>query len=143
MLTDKAYRLQFARNLSAALIKKGWSQSELARRASKHFKGTRRLNGREIDVEITRNNISQYCAAKLFPGPSRLEAISKALGMKPEDLLPKGIEPRAVDPSALQITEAGEGLARVRIDREVPWSVATQIMNLISGETGGDKPNRK
>ena len=62
-------RAEFGKRLGNLIRKKGWSQSELARRA-----------------KIGRDSISQYVRGRSVPSPIFLEKICKALNTKPDEL---------------------------------------------------------
>lgn len=66
---------KFARNLNNVLIKKDWSQTDLARASG-------------VDI----GNINAYANAKCFPHVAVLWDISKALGMTIEELIDGAIE---------------------------------------------------
>ena len=66
---------KFARNLNHALVKKDWSQSDLARATG-------------IDVA----NINAYVNGKCFPRLAAAWDIARALGMTIEELIDGAIE---------------------------------------------------
>lgn len=116
-------REEFARRLQLALVEKGWNQSELARA-----------------VGTGRHNISVYASAKSYPMPPLLKAMSEALGVDSEWLLP-GMLP------AQPTTAQEEGLggvamepardktkAHLKVDLEVDWADALKIMEILYGQ---------
>jgi transcriptional regulator with XRE-family HTH domain len=80
-LDPEMVRKEFAHRLRVAMEAKGWNQSDLARRAF----GTTKGGG-----AIGRDRISNYLNARQLPERATLLKVCKALGMKPDDLLPNG-----------------------------------------------------
>lgn len=113
---------EFGRRLQAAITKQGWNQSEMARQAANYT----------ADGTFGRDNVSLYVRGKTLPGPPHLHALCKALGMKPEELLPSRGTP-SVDNQMprLDVRDAGEGKAWLRINMAVSWPVALDIMKLL------------
>ena len=109
----------FGRNLWTQLSLKGWNQSELARRAN-----------------ISRDSVSTYVRALALPDPANLQKIAQALGVEPSVLNP-GVDQAGVE-SAVASVEFKEsvgrpGFAWLRVNREVPFSVAVKILALLEG----------
>jgi transcriptional regulator with XRE-family HTH domain len=119
---------EFARRLQTAMTDRGWNQSELARQAAKHMP----------DKQFGRDSISNYVRAVVKPTPMQLQAIAKALGKEPRDLFPAGMplvdEPRSM--SAVDVRDAGNNMAWLKINQAVDWATAMQILKLLkpSGE---------
>lgn len=67
---DAAAKAEFGRRLRGLLAQRGWSQSELARRA-----------------RIGRDNISGYVRGQNLPGPTILNRIAEALGVGVSELV--------------------------------------------------------
>ncbi|HWL72127.1 MAG TPA: helix-turn-helix transcriptional regulator [Geminicoccus sp.] len=67
---DDATKAEFGRRLRGLLAQRGWSQSELARRA-----------------RIGRDNISGYVRGQNLPGPTILNRIAEALGVDVSELV--------------------------------------------------------
>jgi len=84
---------EFAARLNAARETKGWSQSELSRRAG-----------------VKRDSISQYCLGHQRPNDGNLAKLANALGCEPADLSP----PRAMKPGA---DKGSRGNRTLRFDR--------------------------
>lgn len=76
-------RQEFARRLNRLLMEKGWSQSDLARRAF----GTT-VNSQGYTVAAKRDRVSCYITGKSFPDRKTLAKIAEAFGVEPEELLP-------------------------------------------------------
>ena len=122
--------LEFARRLQAAMAKKGWNQSELAREASKFMPEGKKIH---------RDTISVYINTKSMPGRERLEAIAKALGVEAVELLPNKVRPmsRNIQPP-IEARDLGDGNVWLRINQSVSWGVAIKILELIKGDEQGD-----
>lgn len=117
MGTDGALKREFAKRLTAALNDHGWNGSELARRASKYH-------------EVTRDNISSYCNGKALPGPAKLAAIAKALGVDTPAILPHRRSESSL-PAPTQMRDLGNGNAHLNIDRVVPMKLALDVLQML------------
>lgn len=117
-----AVKMDFARRLQRAMVEKGWNQSELARRAAKFAPGEK----------FIRDNVSKYMRGKVLPGPVHLSALCKAIGKKPEDLLPiRGLSGGPESSVPFAVTDAGDGQMWLRINMAVSWDTAMKIQQLI------------
>lgn len=115
-------KAEFARRLNKYMVKKGWNQSELARQAEAHSKGRR----------FGRDNVSVYIRGKVLPGPTHLDALCKAFGIKPEDLLPKRVAREAGEKyPSLDMRQLSDGRVWLRINQAVPFETALEIMRVI------------
>ena len=116
----EAVRREFARRLQAALLDKGWNQSELSRRA-----------------RINRDNVSNYVRGKRLPSAIILDKIVQALGTKVEELLPRAAI--QIDPlmPEFDIRKMSGNTVYLRVNRMVTWDQASKIMDLIG--PGADK----
>lgn len=124
----KALRTEFARRLQKAMLAKGFNQSDLAREASKHMPPKK---------AIRRDSVSKYLKAVTFPSPLALNAVSRALGVAPEDLVPAGkanLISQMADNPALALSQTGDNTARLRINQEVPMDTAMKILKLLRSE---------
>ena len=129
---------KFAARLNAALDERGWSQSELARRAG-----------------IRRDAVSTYCRAAAMPSKVLLDKIAKALGGSAAELLdgslPPAVVPPAVaprskpaaapkpkpavvrsSPAGIELRQEAAGELRLCIDRVVTVEQAMQILTILS-----------
>lgn len=108
---------QFGQRVYKAMLEHGWNQSELARQA-----------------DLPRDSISVYIRGRSLPTPLNLQKLSKALGMKPADLLPNSVE-SAIDndfPSIeIRVSTSSPDMAWVRINRLMPFETASQIVSLL------------
>ena len=119
-----AVRAEFARRLQRLIVDKGWSQVELANRASLHL---------PKDKVIGRDSISQYINALSFPTPIRLKAIAKALGVEAEYLRPvRGVK-QAGAPT-LEVRETEDGGVWLRVNQHVDWPTAAKVIELLKVE---------
>ncbi len=122
-------KIEFARRLQAAMVAKGWRQSELARRAEGYLPGGKKFG---------RDSISLYIRGKTLPGPVLLEALCKALDKTPEDLLPTRGMPHAGDANPpLDVKDLSDGNVWLRINQAVPWGKALEIMRILKGDEDG------
>jgi transcriptional regulator with XRE-family HTH domain len=123
--------MEFARRLQAAMVRKGWNQSELARRASEHMP---KSEARGSSIE--RSAISGYVKGKALPWPARLAAIAKALDVKETDLLPPELMEGggAPEPSPFAMKDVGGGRMSLQINRTVSTQTAMAIVQLLAKE---------
>lgn len=125
-LTAEQQRTLFATKLEDLRSDRGWTQTELARRASQFS-----------EKEITRDRISKYAGGHSLPGRPHLLAIAKALGVDPAELLPSRVV-RNQTRHPLQATLRSDGMAELNINMFVPWELAVEIVKMIREATGGD-----
>lgn len=112
-------KLEFGKKLVTLMQAKGWSQSELARRA-----------------EIGRDNVSSYVRGKYFPQPKHLRRLASALAVEPGELMPYGLPANTFLPTmepALEIIQSAtdQDLVWLRISQELPLEVALQIAAML------------
>ncbi len=119
--------VDFASRLQKLITEKGWNQSELARRASDHMPEGQKMG---------RDNVSGYIRGTTLPGPIKLAAIAKALGVQPEDILPQRGVPNAGSKTlpALDMRDLGDGNVWMRVNQAVTRAIGLKIMNLLLGE---------
>lgn len=121
-----AITIEFARRLQAEMIRCGFNQSDLARQATLHMPEGKPIN---------RDTISLYINAKNLPGPERLTAIAKALGVEKQDLLPsRGITAKANITPPVDVREIGDGRVWLRVNQAVDWPVALKILEMLKGK---------
>lgn len=121
--TKNDAKAEFARRLQKAMTERGWNQSELARAVSKH-----------TGQPFGRFNVSQYIRGNTLPRPDHLKPLAHVLGVAPHELLPTRGVPRTEAPTPpLDVSDAGNDMAWLRINQRVPWPVAVEIMKLIKG----------
>lgn len=114
---------EFAKKLQAQLDKKGWNQTDLAKAATKHM----------VSGKVTRDSVSNYIRGKNIPYPPALAAITKALGLRSSNELIASRNIPSVDNETppIDVRDAGEGMAWLRINRAVSWDIAVQVLKLI------------
>lgn len=118
-------RAEFAKRLQHLMTKKGWSQADLSREASKFMPGKK---------EIGRDSISYYVRGLSFPQAPRINALARSLGVKPEDLVPTRGVKTAGDPT-VEVRDISDGRAWLRVNQAVDWPVAAEILKLLKGES--------
>lgn len=120
-LTPKALTKQeLGRRLSAMLIERNMTQSDLSRAA-----------------DLGRDSISTYVSGKTFPTPKALQALAHALGVERSDLLPNEIMSAMDDQvPAVELKQAAghPGVAWLRVNRLMSFSTACEIIKLIADE---------
>jgi transcriptional regulator with XRE-family HTH domain len=118
----QAAKREFAKRLQQFMTDKGWNQSDLARAASKFMP----------DKKFNRDNVSLYVRAQQLPGPVRLRAMAKALGVEETKLIPPGAT-ASVDEDAppLAMRPLGSGNVWLQINQAVPQDIALQIITLL------------
>lgn len=119
---------EFARRLAARMQDKGWNQSELARAAAKFMP----------NKKLRRDNISVYISGRQgkhsAPGPTILNALSKALGCKPTDLYPEHSLTTATKETVGTIELTSGGKVWIRLSAETTQEKAMQIMSMLKEE---------
>jgi transcriptional regulator with XRE-family HTH domain len=115
------------------MIALGWNQSELSRRATEHL--PKPAKGQAQGHSLGRDRISSYIRGKYLPRPEALEAIAKALGCKPSDLLPPETVPSVAEEGPLLEMRSIDGQrVALRINRVVSMATATKIFALLEQE---------
>lgn len=113
---------EFAKRLQHLMTEKGWNQSDMARAAAKFMP----------DKKFNRDNISLYVRASQLPGPVRLKALCKALGVEQDKLIPAGAVATVDEGSPpLALRPLGNGNDWLQVNQAVPHDVAMQIMVLL------------
>ncbi len=117
----KGAKKRFASRLWALIRdpRRGWNQSELARRAG-----------------LGRDSISSYLRQKQFPELAAQEKLAQAFGMGVEELMAGvyGSEEDAQDnttPPVLEARETRPGFMMLRINKEVPAALAGRILAIL------------
>lgn len=121
-----AVKVEFARRLQAAIVQKGWNQSEAAREAEKHMpKGK----------SFGRDSISHYIRATILPGPVKLKALCDALGKTKEELIPsRGFREVGDNNPTMDVRDTGDGNLWLRINRPVRRAAGFKIMQILAEE---------
>ncbi len=120
-----AIRMDFARRLQAALVTRGWTQSDLARKVAPLLPNAR----------LGRDNISKYIRGKVLPLPPTLAAIAKVLDMEVTDLLPSAVRRRSVETEQppMSIRSLGEGgdMGWIQLNMALPFDTILEIRKLV------------
>jgi transcriptional regulator with XRE-family HTH domain len=111
-----------ATRLKREMAKRGWHQSELARRA-----------------DVKRDAISNYVSGKTKPSPTNLEKIAKALNTSAKELWPdysNYIENIAEEhpPFELKTSNGSPNTAWLRVNRLVSLSTGVKIAELLEAD---------
>lgn len=121
---------EFAKRLQHMMTEKGWNQSDMARAAAKFMP----------DKKFNRDNISLYVRGSQLPGPVRLKALCKALGVDQDKLLPAGAVATVDEGSPpLALRPLGNGNDWLQVNQAVPHDVAMQIMVLLGQANASSK----
>lgn len=113
-------REAFGRRVYNLMLKKGWRQSELARRA-----------------DIQRSSISAYIRGQAFPTDINLDRIAKALGVEKTDLLPnQAIQAMQDSHSSFEIRvhETDKSKAWIKVNQLVNASTAAKVFQLLNDD---------
>lgn len=116
---------EFGRRLHRMLLERGWRQSDLARRAG-----------------IQRDSVSVYVRGRSFPTPLNLSKMAKALGVKPEDILPNQLETASAEDEPdfeLKVSPGDATRAWVRLNRLMSLATAVQITSLVQADAADRK----
>src|SRR6266852_6109349 len=115
--------IAFSQRLNRLMLERGWTGADLAREATKHApKGT----------ELGRHLASAYLRGANEPTDANLKYISKALGVKAEDLLPP-MPGEGESPQYATATSSLDGKTRLVVDAEVDAETALKILALVRG----------
>ena len=114
---------EFARRLQQEMVRKGWSQSDLARQAQKFMP-----EGKEFG----RHLINYYTRTRGLPTPIYLKALSDALDIPTEELLPAQEDWKTKDLSGVQIkTIPDSEEVWIELKQRVSMEKALEIMRLL------------
>lgn len=116
---DQIVKDAFAKRLYRAIVDKGLTQSEVARRAG-----------------LNKAAISSYATARSLPTPTNLNKLAKVLEVAPEELLPPigdlvNDNPVHIDVASMKAVGDG-GLSRLQINKIIPTPMALDILRLVS-----------
>lgn len=114
-------KMQFGKRLYAQMLRKGWHQSELARRA-----------------DLARDAVSVYIRGRSFPTPKNLQKLATALGVSPDELLPNhsgdAIEADEVPSFEMKVSTSAPNTAWLRVNRLVTMSTAVKIAEILEAD---------
>jgi transcriptional regulator with XRE-family HTH domain len=124
----------FAERLWSAIKRSGLTYKETARRAQEHLPPGARIS----DVSVW-----SYAKGRSLPRRmTHVEALGKVLGIETQELLgsedeyggrdaPEGAE--AAHAPEVHVEDLGGGNALIRINQQVTWPVALEILRLVKG----------
>jgi transcriptional regulator with XRE-family HTH domain len=116
----------FAERLKAAIERRGWSLTETARHTASVL---------GADAKFGRGNLSHYLHGRAMPRARHLAALSHALGVRPDDLLPGGCPSRVEvipgTPTGIHALDHGDGTVLLEVSQRVPWPTALEVMRLL------------
>jgi transcriptional regulator with XRE-family HTH domain len=133
--------------------RKGWTTSETARQVS-HFLGQK--------DKFSRAHLWQYLQGKSLPRTRYLQALSRALDMRPEDLIPrtpaldqgrrapadnelasapKTLPVQSSAPRIVHVRDYGDGTALVQVSERVSWETALSVLKLLKGPSDESSPS--
>lgn len=127
----------FARRLNQALLAKGWRQADLVR-------AVHNLMPSDMDSDARakafgRHLVSSYMRGRHMPSPVNIALMAKALGLTVRDFVPEGAAVVVGHTDrAIQVTMSTGGMARLKLDMELPNDIALQIMALANGAREDD-----
>lgn len=126
----------FAHDLHEARQRKGWSQSDLARRM-----WGERTDERGYKVARNRDLISVYEKGKAAPTRDNLEKLAKVLGTTVDALAP-GLLSESAPAVQMTVIEGHPDKVRLLVNTTVPFQLASQIVALLSqsGAFTGNAP---
>jgi transcriptional regulator with XRE-family HTH domain len=145
---QSASKAEFAERLRVAMERKGWTVADTARQVS-------RLLGEQD--KFGSSHLSHYLSGRAVPRARYLQALSRALDVRPEDLLPSRLPqgndtsqrvtreglslPRAdsvrsaLPVDLVHVRDYGDGTALLQVVQRVPWPTALEIIALVKGDT--------
>jgi transcriptional regulator with XRE-family HTH domain len=124
-------KMEFARRLQRAMVAKGWSQSELARRANALVPPA--TKGQIQHAEFRRDLVSHYINGIHLPSAPNLAILARALGVEVSALLPRSAFPEAAR-SPFAMTTLADGRVNLEINRTISSETAMKIATLLAKE---------
>ena len=130
---DVARKRALSQRLQHLMEEQGLSVTELARRME------RELSGEKFNAV----NLSHYRAGRSLPRPRYLNALSRALGVTTQDLLPPedALDVLAAEASdtedrpvpAFRIEDMADGQAWLQINQRLPWPLVLRVLEALKG----------
>lgn len=109
---------EFSRRLYRLMLKKGWTQAELARQSG-----------------VSRDGVSGYIRGLHMPTHEKVNDLAKALGVKPEELLPN-VAQSAIEedtPSLeLKVSTSDPSRSWLRVNRLVTTEAAGEVISILN-----------
>jgi hypothetical protein len=128
----------FAERLWSAIKRSGLTYKETARRAQEHL---------PVGARISDVSVWSYAKGRSLPRRmTHVEALGKVLGMDTQELLGSedqaaregGDRPEPNLPPEVHVEDLGGGFALLRINQQVSWPVALEILRLVKGPDSGE-----
>jgi transcriptional regulator with XRE-family HTH domain len=120
MVPKHLTKQEFGKRLYRLMLAKGWNQSELGRQSG-----------------LPRDSVSTYVRGRSLPTPQNLMALSEALGVSQEELLPNHTE-SAIDEDTpsfeMKTSTSSPNMAWVRVNRLVTMQTAIRIADLLEND---------
>ena len=110
-------RAEFGKRLYSLMLKKGWNQSEMARR-----------------VGIGRDSISQYVRGRSIPSPANLDKLAGILGIEKDVLFPNyDAQTNAIEAATLEIKSIDSDAEHMwlRVNMKVPSEKALEVLKIL------------
>lgn len=110
-------RAEFGRRLQSLMLKKGWNQSDLARK-----------------VGIGRDSVSQYVRGRSIPSPSNLDKLAGVLGIEKDVLFPNyDAQTNAIEAATLEIKsiDSDAEYMWLRVNMKVPAEKALEVLKIL------------
>lgn len=111
---------EFGRRVYTLMANKGWNQSELARAA-----------------KIARDDVSRYVRGVSLPTDEKLKALTRALGVEVENLLPNYVAHAIEDdhpPFMMKTSNANPNVVWLQVNRMVMLPTALKIAELLNND---------
>jgi transcriptional regulator with XRE-family HTH domain len=136
---QSALKANFADRLRAAIARKGWTTTVVVHQVSRSLG-----NGNSF----SRSHLWQYLHGRVLPRRRYLLALSGALGVNPEDLLPD--RPDLVDnpvtppgwADTVQVRDDGQGTALLDMSHRVPWQTAVKVIRTLTANEPSWQPGQ-
>lgn len=110
-------RAEFGKRLYSLMLKKGWNQSEMARR-----------------VGIGRDSISQYVRGRSIPSPANLDKLATILGIEKDVLFPNyDAQTNAIEAATVEIKSIDSDAEHMwlRVNMKVPAEKALEVLKIL------------
>ena len=110
-------RAEFGKRLQSLMLKKGWNQSELARK-----------------VGIGRDSVSQYVRGRSIPSPANLDKLAGILGIEKDVLFPNyDAQANAIEAATLEIKSIDSDAEHMwlRVNMKVPAEKALEVLKIL------------
>lgn len=111
---------EFGKRLYSLILARGWNQSDLAREAG-----------------LNRDAISTYVRGRTLPTPQNRDAMARALGVEPDQLLPNHVRAAIAEDNPafeMKVSTSALGMAWLRVDMLVKTSTAAKIAEMLEAD---------